>query len=297
MKKLTSRIQNLHRKFSWYGQNAREWMRKCILLLPEIEHERVWEKKGFESIYVYAAKLAGMSRSTVDEALRILKKIEDKPALMEVAEKFGVNAVRPVAVIATVETANFWAEKAKAMSVRTLETYVHDVREQTAQKFLHVEEATPEKVDLHAEVSSELAAKLQKLKGNDDWEKLFQELIEMREKVLEEECPESVDTSSRHISADIQRYVITRSRGICEFQNCTRTYAILHHTQRFALEQLHDPQKIVALCTPHERLVHQGLVEDEEKQPSEWRVRKQPDIENPTYIIDRMVMRYRNRGK
>ena len=52
----------LHARFVNYGRNAREWTRKCVILLPEIERERVWEKKGFESIYVYAAKLAGMSR-------------------------------------------------------------------------------------------------------------------------------------------------------------------------------------------------------------------------------------------
>lgn len=292
--KISPNIQQLHYRFSAYGRNAREWMRKCALMLPEIERERVWEKKGFESIYVYAGKLAGMSHASVDEALRVLKKIEDKPALMEIAERFGINAIRPVAVIATAETAEFWAEKARNMSVRTLETYVHDMREQgIATNFLHVEEITSEKVDLHAEVSPELATKLQKLKGNDDWETLFQEFIEMREKMLDEKCPESTETSSRHIPVEIQRFIIARSRGICEFQKCTKEYAILHHTQRFTLEKVHDPERIIALCTAHERIVHQGLIEDEEEKPKTWRIQQEPDQEKPTYAVDRMVMKYR----
>lgn len=69
--------QLLHQKFQKYGANAREWMRKCVVLLPEIEKYRIWEQKGFCSIYEYAAKLAGMSRDQVNEALRILWKVED----------------------------------------------------------------------------------------------------------------------------------------------------------------------------------------------------------------------------
>src|SRR3990170_8617878 len=76
-------INQLHQQFSEYGKNAKEWLRKCALLLPEIAEKQVWRRKGFSSIYEYAAKLAGMSRSSVDEALRVLSRIEDKPALQE----------------------------------------------------------------------------------------------------------------------------------------------------------------------------------------------------------------------
>ncbi len=117
----------LHQKFMQYGANAKEWMRKCVLLLPEIEKHRIWEKKGFGSIYEYAAKLAGMSRNTVDDAMRILRKIENEPALQKVVEQKGLNSVRPVVAIATPETAGFWAEKAMLMSRHTLETYVKEV--------------------------------------------------------------------------------------------------------------------------------------------------------------------------
>lgn len=70
-----------HKKFVEYGRCAKRAIQECVLLLPEIERERIWEKKGFGSIYEYAAKLAGMSREKVNDALRILHKIEDKPEL------------------------------------------------------------------------------------------------------------------------------------------------------------------------------------------------------------------------
>ncbi|KKQ70295.1 MAG: hypothetical protein US92_C0010G0027, partial [Candidatus Peregrinibacteria bacterium GW2011_GWA2_38_36] len=36
--------KSLHEKFVFYGKNAREWMRKCTLLLPEIEKHEIWKK-------------------------------------------------------------------------------------------------------------------------------------------------------------------------------------------------------------------------------------------------------------
>lgn len=289
MQKISLNVSELHRKFSWYGRNAREWARKCATLLPEIERERVWEVKGFGSIYEYAARLAGMSHSSVDEALRVLKKIEDKPALMEVAEKFGISAVRPVAVVATVETAEFWAEKASEMSKHTLQAYVNEIKIQPGLEIM------PEKVDLHAEVSRELAEKLVKLKGQGEWEKLFEEFLNMREKMLAQEKPEEKITASRHIPVEIERFVMRRSRGQCEFPRCQKKYSILHHTQRFALEHVHDPSRIVALCKAHERMVHLGLVEDEKIMTGQWKIMKWADKKDPRYAIDQLVGKYRNR--
>lgn len=37
--KLTERQKELHAKFQKCGKNAKEWMRKCVLMLPKIEVE------------------------------------------------------------------------------------------------------------------------------------------------------------------------------------------------------------------------------------------------------------------
>jgi len=121
---------SVHQRFVEYGSNAKEWMRKCILLLPEIDKHRIWEKRGFSSIYEYAAKLAGMSRDNVNEGLRILEKISDKPVLMSVVEKKGLWAIKPVANIVTKETEIFWAEKVKELSRHELEAYVRGLKMQ-----------------------------------------------------------------------------------------------------------------------------------------------------------------------
>ncbi|MFH1720616.1 MAG: hypothetical protein ABH856_03355, partial [Patescibacteria group bacterium] len=161
---------SLHKQFIEYGANAKKWTRKCVLLLPEIERHRVWKKKGFSSIYEYAAKLAGMSHNTVDDALRILRKIEDKPALRKVVEEKGIGAVRPIVTIATQETAGFWAEKAREMSKNTLEVYIQEFRglsrprtKSEPVKDPSAPAAAAEKVSISMDLDPEIADKLEKL--------------------------------------------------------------------------------------------------------------------------------------
>lgn len=286
----------LHQKFVEYGRKAKEWMRKCVLLLLEIEKHRVWEKKGFSSIYEYAAKLAGMSRDQVNEGLRILRKIEDKPELQKIVEKKGVLAIRPVVTIATKETDKFWAEKAKEMSVRTLETYVREIRNQENDFHriirLHVEASQVEKVTLSMELEPEIAQQLEKIKGRGDWNELMKELLRVREEKLESQKPIPVETDSRYIPAKIKKYVLNRTNHTCAFPRCTKPYKILHHTKRFALNKAHHPNQLVPLCKTHERLVHLGLVENEEMPPKFWRLRKEPDRNQLKYQIDRKVAKH-----
>ncbi len=278
---MNKKDQNIHEKFVEYGCNAKEWMRKCVLLLPEIERRRIWKKKGFGSIYEYAAKLAGMSRWQVEDALRILKKIEDKPFLQQ-----GINSVRPVVTIVTKENEKFWADKAREMSKNTLETYVREIRTST--------ESDNEVIEILMNLKPELVDKLKKLKGHGGWNELMEEFVEMREKQFEQEKPEKVQTNSRHIPTKIKKHVIKRSRRTCEYPGCCKPYEILHHTRRFALYKEHDPDKIFALCKGHERLFHQGLVEDEHKAPGFWRIREVPDKKDPKFKIDLKVMRFRS---
>lgn len=288
----------LHQKFVSYGANAKAWMRKCVLLLPEIDRERIWEQKGFGSIYEYTAKLAGMSRNTVEDALRILRKIEDKPELQKIVEERGIGAIKPVVTIATSETAEFWAEKARSMSKHTLETYVREIRKQeqnsrpgTAENF---ENSHQEAILISMDLEPEIANQLEKLKGKESWNDLMKEFLEMRAEKLKQEKPEAVETDSRHIPAKIKKHVLARSKGRCEFPNCTKPYEILHHTDRFALKKTHDPDHIIALCKPHERIVHQGLIEDESVPAKSWKILKTPDEYHPKFQIDQLVQKFRN---
>lgn len=278
-----------HEQFSEYGQNAREWMRKCVLLLPEIERRKIWRKKGFSSIFEYAAKLAGMSRSTVEDALRIVKKVEAFPALKEILETRGLHRVRPVLSIVTQDTQAFWAEKAKSMSKHTLETYVQNYR-------LEFHPGTEDKsAKLILNISPALIERLKRIKGEQTWEECLESLLNghSSNSANFEPVPQSVKTKSRHIPTHIQNYVRKRTGGFCAYPACTEKATSLHHTQRWALEKVHDPARIHGLCTEHERLAHLGLIENEESKPSQWRLRAEPDELSHKRYVDKFVALYR----
>ena len=291
--------QNLHQKFVEYGQNAKEWFRKCALLLPEIEKFKVWRKKGFHSIYEYAAKLANMSQYQVNEALRTVRKTADFPELRKIVEIKGINAVRPVLTIVNEKTEHFWAEKAKSMSRHTLETYVRDYKKEFVG--LHVQPIPSEKLNKRSESTTinlkpEIIAKLEKF-NQGDWNELMQKFIDLYEKNLEQELkqekPAPATDTSRHIPKKIHDYVLKRSHGKCEFPNCTSDYAHLHHTNRLASNKIHDPDQIVALCEAHHDLAHRGLIDNEDKKTNTWKILKEPDYTNLNWYIDQQIATHR----
>ncbi len=342
-------INTLHTQFKTYGRNAREWMRKCIMMLPAIDRERVWERKKFRSIHEYAGRLAGMSHDTVNDALRILRVAEHMPDIMKVIEERGINAVKPIVTLLTINNQKFWADKIRTMSQHTLQMYRQGLENQNErratmgisvtmpdtpniqpinlfeldiigrgapsetesflqQQAIEIPEqsgtgtGSPIQKTIPMQLNSKIAAQLEKLKGQGDWNMLMQEFLEQRAKILQDKKPQPVTTSSRHIPAAIEKYIKERSRNTCEFQGCIKPYTILHHTQRFALEHIHNPDHIVALCTEHERLAHLTLIENEEEHPSEWRVGKEAERglagsrERAKYDIDQMVQGYRRPG-
>lgn len=291
-------INDIHEKFSEYGRNAKEWQRKCILLLPQIAKHEVWRAKGFSCIYEYAAKLAGMSKGQVEDALYILGKIENKPALMAVVEVKGINAVRPVVAISTCEDEKFWAGKAREMSRHTLSTYVRDFR--NSQQVRTGPKNENEIKIVSMQLSAKLAERLEKLKGDKNWEEVVEELVIAKEQELENAKikleaakPAAVRTNSKHIPAKISSYVRHRSRDNCEFPSCHKKAEHLHHTNRFSSDKIHDPDQIVALCEAHHDLAHRGLIDNESEQAKSWKIRKEPDHTNLNWFVDRQVLLYR----
>jgi len=311
--------QKIHLQFKQYGANAREWMRKCVLLLPDIERHRIWEQKGLGSIYEYAAKLAGMSHDTVNDGLRILKKTEDMPEIRKVIELKGIGAVKPIENLLTKENAAFWAEKALSMSKHTLEVYVRELRKsevedevcnvdlfgrpgtlengekqhQEAILIFEVEASAMSKKIVAMELEPEVIEELEKLKGQGDWNELMKQFLQIRAEQLEQRKPEAVKTESRHIPAKIQRYVFERTNGACAYPGCKKPMKIKHHTQRFGLEKIHDSDRLFGLCKEHERIAHLGLIENEEKLPQAWKIKKVPDYNAPKFKIDELVAKYR----
>jgi hypothetical protein len=210
-----------------------------------------------------------------------LRKVEDKPKLKALAEERGLGAIRPVVTIASVETEDFWSEKVKEMSQHTLESYVRTYRLENGRA-----PKSSGEIEVKIMLRKDLHDKLQRI---GDLNKILVSLIDGFE-----EKPEPKRTNSRHIPASIRRYVLKRSGGKCAYPGCKKVYEILHHTQRFALDKVHDPDLIQALCKGHERIAHHGLIANEDSPPSEWKLRENPDRNRPHFWIDQLVALYRS---
>ncbi len=266
----------LHEKFVTFGANAKAWMKQCVLLLPDIEKHQIWQKKGFGSIYEYAAKLAGMSKNTLETYVREYKKQKGfafGTALDEPVERNSALDSRP--------GTEFQSKEESESSVKA----AADVEMTSA--------ANVEIVTISMNLDRETAETLHKLKGQGDWNTLMQELLTLREEKLKAEEPEPVVTTTRYIPARIKKYVLKKTNGQCAYPGCVKSYKILHHTQRFALRHMHDSKTLVPLCKSHEQLAHQGLIANEQKGPGNWRVREEADRDKMTYVIDRKVMQFR----
>jgi hypothetical protein len=111
-----------------YGENARIWRQKFAGLLPEVFHRKLYEKKGFGSIFEFAAKLAGMSQEQVRIVLNLERKFEDKPVLKNllVDGKVSANKLVRIASIATAENQQVLACMTEKLSNRAIETFVKD---------------------------------------------------------------------------------------------------------------------------------------------------------------------------
>ncbi|PIR54686.1 hypothetical protein COU74_05370 [Candidatus Peregrinibacteria bacterium CG10_big_fil_rev_8_21_14_0_10_36_19] len=287
--KLTENELILHNQFSEYGKNAKEWLRKCALMLPKINRHRIWEKKGFSSIYEYAAKIAGMSRFQVQDALRIMHHIENKPAILKVAQTKGLNAIRPIAAIATTENQELLAEKANSMSKNTLETWVRDIRQEFCTSTESIQKKPIDKPkQVQFSLPAEIVEKLEQLKGQQTWEEIFKEFIKYKE--CQPQKPEPIRTNSRHIPTSISKYVKHRASGLCEHPHCNKEAAELHHTIPFSLHKVHDPDLIRHICKDHHSIAHHGLISNQEFSPESWQTLKQEHTPNKyTQINSRVI--------
>ena len=98
---------------------------------------------------------------------------------------------------------------------------------------------------------------------------------------------------SRYIPAAVKRYVLAKTNGQCAFPGCVKEAKILHHTERFAVNKWHDPEKIRPMCVAHERLAHLSLIENEEGENENWKVRREVDRNSLAFVVDAEVAEYR----
>jgi hypothetical protein len=111
-----------------YGSQALFWRQKFVGLLPEVNLRRLYEKKGFTSIFEFAKKLSGLSEEQVRVTLNIEKRFEDKPLLRDllVNGEVSINKLARIVSIATSENQEILARQVKLLPIAALNTLVRD---------------------------------------------------------------------------------------------------------------------------------------------------------------------------
>jgi hypothetical protein len=265
-----------------YGSSAIYWRQKFIGLLPEVNRRRLYEKRGFRSIFEFAKKLAGLSEEQVRITLNLEKRFEDKPVLREllVSGEVSINKLSRVVSIATTENEGMLAQQVKLLPNRVLETLVRDEKfarmsegefgnQNTSAKplfevkSLHVQIKEPQ---LANDVKSELF-ELQE-KGIDINELLREFLQKRKVEIVKEKEQIANETATKDPGANIRtkqsRYIPAKIRNLlkkehgrkCSMKTCVKPAETIHHTQRFFLSGTHDPHYLAPLCKEHHTIAH-----------------------------------------
>ena len=268
-----------------YGQRARLWRQKFAGLLPEVFRRRLFEKRGFGSIYEFAAKLGGMSEEQVSRVLGIEKKFEDKPMLKNLLEngEVSINKLARIASVATPENQEFWAEQVKILPQPALETLVRDAKNRTSEivdnaladggfegSFVrsHKSEEQYEtgqvagraaSLNLAPDVTKQLLELQQK---GIDVDALLREFLEKRQHEIATEKEKLsleqniLEERSRHIPAAVREIIKKEFGEKCAVPGCVKQSERLHHTNRFAMSKNHDPYFLAPLCKEHHAMAH-----------------------------------------
>ena len=133
--------KELYQKAKQFGKNALEWRRKFIGLLPEINRRQLYRKKGFSSIFEFAAKLSSVSREQVLNVIRLEKRFKEIPELHEllVSGEVSSNKLSRVVSVANKENQSELCSKLKLLSQKAVEVMVRDYRLEQASKSLRAQ--------------------------------------------------------------------------------------------------------------------------------------------------------------
>jgi hypothetical protein len=276
-KKIAISDEKLYQLCQTYGERTRFWRQKFAGLLPEVFKRKLYEKKGFSSIFEFAKKLAGLSEEQVRLVLNLERRFEETPDLKSllVEGKVSVNKLARIVSIARPENEEFLAAQVQILSKSAVETLVRDEKfaeknyEQNGlQKSFFVDKSLPGQT---LNLSSEVRQKLSELQQKGvDINNLLLEFLQKREQEIakrKEEISNQIvarENEKRSTEKPITRHIPTIAKKIltqefgkkCSIKNCQKDAVEIHHLQRFCLSQSHDPRYLAPLCKEHHELSH-----------------------------------------
>jgi len=246
--------QTLHLQFVQLGRERNKITYKLLALLPQIYKLKIHEQKGYATIYEYAGKLAGLSHSVIEKALKLENKLQDKPHLQRAIETQGIHKVALVAQIATSQTDAFFADKVENMSKPALQQLSKEARGKI-------------QTNWQIEMDNEMMAMFLKIKKrfgpNLSNKEAMRRMLRTMMGKNEKSQPQAKNLKkipgeiSRYIPVAIKRIAIAKTDGKCAHENCNNPAEILHHQTPFSQNRAHD--SITPLCKIHHEFAHNGI--------------------------------------
>ncbi len=230
-----------------FGKQARLWRQKFLGLLPEINKRELFRQKGFDSIFVFAFMLGGVSELQVRSVLRLEKKLVATPALhvLLIEGEVSHHKLDRIASIAKPNNENFLANQVQLLSQRSLDTLVKDEKHDTlglcaqtsiSQNLTLAEDVEHELIQMQQkgiDIDAELRAFLQHRK---------EEIATAKEEIIEPSKKEFQDTYQRKPVRCFKKNTA---------QNVQKMAAISHQKIFIILPDIALPIPITPFTSPH----------------------------------------------
>lgn len=279
-KKTAISDEKLYQLCQTYGERTRLWRQKFMGLLPEVFRRKLYEKKGFSSIFEFSKKLAGLSEEQVRLVLNLEKRFEETPVLKSllVEGKVSVNKLVRIVSIAKPENEKYLANQIQMLSQSAIETLVRDEKHSESDRasanqgglqksFFGQENLRAQTLNLSFEVQQKLLELQQK---GIDINQLLLEFVQNREQeitqrkeeiskqIIQRESEKKVTEKpiSRHVPVIAKKILHEEFGTKCSIPNCQKQSAEIHHVHRFSVSQSHDPKLLAPLCKEHHELAH-----------------------------------------
>lgn len=248
-----------------YGRRSLKWRWKFLGLLPEIGRRRLWEKRGFLSVFHFAAQTAGVSRNQVSRVLNMDRRFEANSVFqlreLLVEGEVSPNKLARVVAVADVETEEAWVAHVKALPHRAVERLVKDVK---LKNLNGLGKPGIDAKSVHAHrlnLSDEVEVKLEEMqnRGIDVNEFLMEKLLE-REQEIEYEKESIVSNlpkeQPRSMTVQVERVMKSEWGSKCAVRSCAWIAEEVHHLVPFSMNPVHDPRLMAPLCREHHAVAH-----------------------------------------
>lgn len=266
----TTDPKTLHQQFISLGRERNKITYKLLALLPQIYKQNIYSTHGYATIYEYAGKLAGLSYSVVEKALKLEDKLKDKPNLQKAVETQGIHKVAIIANLATPENEKMFADKVENMSKPALQQLSKECRGKIQTNW---------QIEMDTEMMTTFLKLKEKVGRNLSNKEALRRLLNMMAKneksQPQAEIPKKIPGEKRlgnWRSADIVRFapsryipiaqkreVLAQANHQCSHENCHNPVQIFHHQIRFSQTKNHT--SIIPLCKIHHEFAHNGITE------------------------------------